>query len=428
MSRKKRKRTYTLFIVVVLCITIGYAYLYTQLTINGTSKISKASWSVYWDNIQFGANNITNVTIPATIQTGKTAIVFKIRLHEPGDTYEFTVDAKNDGSVNAMVNVVSSGVYASNGTTPRNLPDYLEYTITYSDGLPIAQNHLLASNSSERYKVRVHYKEDTTAAQLPSTNDVYVFKFNITYVQADSNAIAVTHPLSFADDDWGTIINAVQSGNISNYHVGDTKTVNISGLGTYKLRIANTTTPAECSTTGYSQTACGFVLEFEDIISKHAMNISSATTSWPTSSMRAYVNNSIYNSLPATLRSAIIDTYVVSGHGNGAGETNYTSTDKLYLLSAKEVYGHNNYSQYDTARDYTRQLDYYANLNVDDNNTSPAGKKYNNEVAYWWLRTRPSYDDYSYLFLLSDGRPNYEMVVTPPTGSHIGCSPAFRIG
>ena len=58
---------------------------------------------------------------------------------------------------------------------------------------------------------------------------------------------------------------------------------------------------------------------------------------WPASEMRTYVNSDIYNVLPTTLKNAIIDTTVVSGHGDVAGETNFTSTDKLYLLSTKEV-------------------------------------------------------------------------------------------
>ena len=34
-------------------------------------------------------------------------------------------------------------------------------------------------------------------------------------------------------------------------------------------------TPDECKTEGFSQTACGFVVEFTDVITKHTMNSTS---------------------------------------------------------------------------------------------------------------------------------------------------------
>ena len=114
MNRNIRGWMYLLFAVLIMCITLGYAYLSTELNINGTTNITSANWSIYWDNIVFGSNNVTDITTPATIQTGNTEVTFNVNFQQPGDTYEFTVDAVNDGSINAMVSVVSNGVYASN--------------------------------------------------------------------------------------------------------------------------------------------------------------------------------------------------------------------------------------------------------------------------------------------------------------------------
>ena len=185
---KKKNKLIPVLVILLLGITLGYAYLNTELNINGTTNVSSANWNIYWDNIQFGSNNVTDITTPATISQGLTEVTFNVNFSEPGDTYEFTVDAVNDGSIDAMTDVVSNGVYAANGTTPKNLPAYLEYTVTYSDGVPIDENHLLEAGDTETYKVRVHYKKDISSSQLPSTADNYVFKFSVTYVQADSNA------------------------------------------------------------------------------------------------------------------------------------------------------------------------------------------------------------------------------------------------
>ena len=194
MKRNRRGWLYLLFGVSILGITLGYAYLNAELQINGTTNVSSASWNVYWNNIQLGSNNVTTVTTPATISTGKTEVSFNVDFKEPGDTYEFTVDAVNDGTIDAMISTFSKGVYASNGTTQKTLPDYLEYTVTYSDGIEIANKQLLESGKTETYKVRVHYKEDITASQLPSTDDNYMFKFSVTYAQADNTSQTVNHP------------------------------------------------------------------------------------------------------------------------------------------------------------------------------------------------------------------------------------------
>ena len=236
-----------------------------------------------------------------------------------------------------------------------------------------------------------------------------------------------SEPNSFATDSWKTIINAVKNNNIGKYNVGDTKTIDMGTYGTHTLRIANTSTPSECSTSGFSQTACGFVLEFADIIAKHNMNDTNTNVGgWPATSMRTFVNNDIYNALPSELRNAIIDTTVVSGHGSTSGETNFTSTDKLYLLSTAEVWaqGSPNTIEYDTARDVTRQLDYYKNLGVTTtNNKSGAIKKSGTSADNWWLRAARSNYTNRFLNVYYDGDWNSYYATNT-----YGVAPAFRLG
>ena len=227
----------------------------------------------------------------------------------------------------------------------------------------------------------------------------------------------------FATDSWSTIIANVKAGNGSEYKVGSTKEINLgTTYGTHTLRIANTSTPSKCSTSGFSQTACGFVLEFADIITDHKMNDANTNVGgWPASSMRTFVNNDIYNSLLSEIKNAIIDTTVVSGHGSTNGETNFTSTDKLYLLSTAEVWA--NGHDYDTARDVTRQLDYYKNLGTSTTNRSGAKKKKGTSAARWWLRAAYSGNG-NYFYLVDiDGSWNNNSAY-----GAIGVSSAFRLG
>ena len=229
-------------------------------------------------------------------------------------------------------------------------------------------------------------------------------------------------PYSFSTDSWSTITNAVRNNNISKYNVGDTKIVNLGIYGTHTVRIANTSTPSECSTSGFSQTACGFVLEFADIITTHNMNDTVTNVGgWPATTMRTFVNNDIYNLLPYILKSRIIDTTVVSGHGpNDAA--NFTSTDKLYLLAPKEIYTDFSDSD-DTAKDLTRTLDYYKNLGTSTSNYSGAIKKNGTSAAWWWLRVVLSSSTDSFYGVYSDGDYDADIANSTP-----GVAPAFRLG
>ena len=180
-------------------------------------------------------------------------------------------------------------------------------------------------------------------------------------------------PSTFGTDDWATIVNSVKAGNTNHYKVGDTKIVNLGTYGTHTIRVSNTTTPSECSNTNFSQSACGFVLEFEDIITTHVINTTSSNKNgWPASSMRTFVNNDIYNALPADLRNGIINTTTISSHGS-SDSANFLSTDKLYLLATAELY--ENGEDIDTAKNLTRQLDYYKSIGVTINSYSGAIKK-----------------------------------------------------
>ena len=238
-----------------------------------------------------------------------------------------------------------------------------------------------------------------------------------------------SEPNSFATDSWKTIINAVKNNNIGKYNVGDTKTIDMGTYGTHTLRIANTSTPSECSGTGFSQTACGFVLEFADLITTHPMNDSATNTGgWPATTMRTFVNDSIYNALPSDLRNSIINTTVVSGIGSSdssGSATCFKSTDKLYLLAPREIY--NNYDgTYDTANSLTRTLDYYITQGVTTTNYSGAIKRGEN-ISYnqwWWLRNANSQLNYSFSMVYDDG----SFINNFGANQSIGVSPAFRIG
>ena len=232
-------------------------------------------------------------------------------------------------------------------------------------------------------------------------------------------------PKSFAEDTWETIAENTSS-NV--YNVGDTKTVLI-GNNPYTVRIANKSTPPEkCSLEDFSQTACGFVVEFVDIVGNRRMNSTSTNVGgWRDSVMRTYANGTFFDNLPSDLQSVITKTKVVSGHGSTTDETNFTSEDKIYLLSAHEVYEDGTSEQVsrrDKAYDKTRQLDYYKNLGVTTSNYSGVIKKYiDGKASHWWLRAASSDSNLTFLVVSSIGYWSSSVA-----GTTYGFTPAFRIG
>ena len=258
----------------------------------------------------------------------------------------------------------------------------------------------------------------------------------------DNEECGPKKPKTFKEDDWDTIASVAKSctdnPDSCPYSVGNVKEVDLgTTYGKHKVRIANMSTPNECNDNNFSQSACGFVVEFTDIITTHNMNSTETNKGgWPESAMYKFLNDdslngesgkelSIINSLPQELKNVIITTETVSGHGS-EDTNNFKSSDKLYLLSTAEIWsqGTSNTINYDTARDKTRQLDYYKNEGVTTNSYNSAIKKDSaGNTSRWWLRSAYSY--YNYIFYSVSGGGDWGAIYANYT---YGVSPAFRIG
>ena len=271
-------------------------------------------------------------------------------------------------------------------------------------------------------------KDCLTIVKINRQGHYYFAKYEAYNVKPTAFNQSTTKPIvySFANDSWTTIANNVRNGLGYKYNVGDEKEVSVGGTN-YTVRVANNTTPSECSNEGFSQTACGFVVEFVDIVEQRIMNSTNTNVGgWKDSAMRIYANGDFLNKLPAELRNVIIKTKVVSGHGSTSGETNFTSTDKIYLLSAHEVWEDKviyDGNELDSAYNQTRQLDYYKNLGVTTSNNSGTIKQYKDLASTWWLRGANRL--YAEIFL--GVRFSGEWVHTRAFDTY-GFAPAFRIG
>ena len=186
--KQNKTQVYLLLIFsLALLIGIGYAALFATLNINGQTTINKASWDIHMEDINVTSGSVTATTVP-TLDTAKTTVNFSVKLTNPGDFYEFTVKEVNKGTIDAMVSTISkTGLTATQAK-------YLDYTVTYDSGLELVQNQILKSGNSEYLRVKVAFKKDVTASDLPTADSTLNLNFSLAYQQAESSAVAIVHP------------------------------------------------------------------------------------------------------------------------------------------------------------------------------------------------------------------------------------------
>ena len=413
---KDNKILFGTFIALLLLLTTGLSYAYFSASISGNENAKNVV-------VEAGTLKLTYTDGPA----------INAQYIKPGWSTTKEVSVKNNGTLDTNYNVIWQSL--TNGITNDelvlsatcerlNASGTVEGTCNAISQSPIsdmtiAKKISIESGVTHKYTFTILFKEI-------NANQNYNQGKEFDGVLGIEESKGGVSPVAFSTDSWETIVSAVKSGDTSVYKVGDTKEIDMGDYGTHTLRVANTSTPSECSTTSFSQTACGFVLEFADIITTHKMNDAATNVGgWPATSMRTFVNNDIYNAIPSEIKNAIIDTTVVSGHGSTAGEENFTSIDKLYLLSTAEVWAQGSSStiDYDTARDVTRQLDYYKNLGTSTSNSSGAIKKNGTSADYWWLRAAYSTGTNYFLAVTNNGA--WDRTNANATN---GVAPAFRLG
>ena len=286
--------------------------------------------------------------------------------------------------------------------------------------------HTFSSVSEGSYNVIVKAVNETVTSTNNEENS------NNT---ATTTAVPVTLASlpAFETDSWSTIKTNVTNNNTSQYNIGDTRCISLTGFtgastdngcptGQFKIRLANKSTSPNCSNTSYSETACGFVVEFAENITTYNMNSSGKNSrGFPASPMYRYLQSDIYNALPSALQSAIKPTRVISGGGTN-DSTTFTTTDvKLYLLSSVEVWGSTFNDNVTTSM--TSQLEYYSDLEVTTSSYSGAIKKLGASNQGWWLRSAISGDTNNFIYVDSSG-----VAHGTNASNSTGVAPAFRIG
>ena len=170
----RNKRSF--IFIAVLFMGIGFAYLSSNLTITGNTSVSGNSWNIYFTNVQVTDGSVDATVAPITSGTNTTSIDYTVTLDKPGDFYEFTVDAVNNGTIDAMIESINMTSLDS------DVAKYISYNATYEDGTPLAQNDVLKKNKTATYKVRVEFKKNISASDLSEEDISLTLTFGVNYV------------------------------------------------------------------------------------------------------------------------------------------------------------------------------------------------------------------------------------------------------
>ena len=434
IQNKKKIQIMIFVLIAVITLGVGYAAITAiNLVTNGNATATENQENF---KVKFTTAAVTTGTGTAAIDTNdpKVATFDVTGLTKVGDTAVATYTVLNDSS--------GIGARISLNLTNSNT-EYFSVTEAIGD------TELQAGDTTTATVTVTMLKTPIEAAVSSSITGTLTASPLENASATGSAGASVQNPTAFAGDSWATIKTNVQNGNTSQYNIGDTRTVTIGG-NNYTVRLVNKTTGDHCgdNDTGYSQTACGFVVEFAEVVETRAMNSTSTCVGgWPATEMRTYLNGSFYNSLPSALKTAIKPTRVISGYGCISGwdnstktcgnpdnsGNNFTSTNQtLYLLSGAEIHGAD---EYDTSSGVTHQLEYYVGMTEETVDCSwypgctitqytKAIKQYNSSDYSYWLRSANSIGSNSFRSVASNGALN----LTGANYTGNGVAPAFRIG
>ena len=171
MKRKKnlnkKKNKLLLLILLVLGISVGYAFISSTISINGTAGVNKNTWNIHWDenSVEETEGSVTPKSAAVVVGEKKDNVTFNVEFELPGDFYEFTVDAKNYGTINGEIDDFDIKFYTADEEEIEQLPSYIKYSFTYANDDEVEKGDVLEAGQSKKYKFRIEF--DEKASEIP---------------------------------------------------------------------------------------------------------------------------------------------------------------------------------------------------------------------------------------------------------------------
>ena len=184
-------------------------------------------------------------------------------------------------------------------------------------------------------------------------------------------------------DDWATIIQKLESGEYATaYQVGNYKPIDLGTEGTINMQIV---------AINNEEAPLTFVAK-ELLATKKPMNSSGSNANgYPVCEMKTYLNDTILPLIPEVVRTHIKPVTKTSYDKTSGGDL--TSTEKLWIPSAREIFGGTSYEQSGPVY----------NLIYKDSTSRKKAVFGSSSFTNWWLRSANSGSDTGFRSVGSNG-------------------------
>lgn len=176
-NRKMLSVILILVLILVFSLSIAYAIMSVTLNISGKASLS-SSWGIRFQNPVVSAGSATD-NVPVIVDS--TSLSFSTILDMPGDYYEFTVEVNNYGTIDAIIDNISR---------PLDLTEeqsrYIKYDIKWFNGSLVTEKQSIGRGTVLKLIVRLEYRNDILASDLPSNVTNLDLSLKLNYVQNNS--------------------------------------------------------------------------------------------------------------------------------------------------------------------------------------------------------------------------------------------------
>ena len=267
------------------------------------------------------------------------------------------------------------------------------YNLIYKDATS-RKKAVVGSSSFTSWWLRSAYSSDDTRFR-------YVYADGNASVSSASNSNGVCLGFSLSaesiSDSWDDIAAAISDGTYSTkYAVGDTKCVDLGDQGNIIMQIVAMDTDDLAD--GSGKAPITWVAK-ELLATKKPMNSSGSNANgYPACEMKTYLaeNGTIWNKLPATLKTLIKPVSKTSYDKTTAADL--TSTEKLWIPSAREIFGGTSYEQSGPV---------YSDI-FKDSTSHKRAVFGSSSFTSWWLRSADSSNDTIFRSVSSSGNTSYD--------------------
>lgn len=198
-DKKFRALAIAAICVAIVGVSVAYAALSASLTITGTAKVdTAASWNVFFSDVAYTASTdksagVTVTTAPTVTGTSTTSISWAATFTAPGDYLQYTVTAKNSGTINAVLTSMSN-------TVGGDLSQYFTYEVTVAgetvtgSTLPTSKRLLNAGKTATiTVKVTFDKEKKLSASDLSGLDSTKTATFTSTFGFAQATSADSTY-------------------------------------------------------------------------------------------------------------------------------------------------------------------------------------------------------------------------------------------